>query len=632
LRTGPLSTWRVGLWVLLAYLATILAVTWPVAFKLSSGVLSDPVVDTYCHMWDMWWTWWSVFLGKSSFTASTLLHYPPGVKTTNFLAGPLLFFTAGLIRLFVSNPKATYNLVVLFSILCSCVGGYVAGRRFLESRRAAFLVGAVVAFNPMVMMQVRLGIVEFINLGWAMLFLGSLVRLRRQMDLRSALLSGLWFCVAAAWAWYFGPLLVLLGGGYLLYTLDYRRLLTGRVRTIAPFALWGAILCTMVVVSLRVTSATSIGPRLQQAETRLVSDLRGQSINLRTPGHNEVMEKGRQGKWHPFEALASLEVKLDSSLDPVLGFTSWDRHQGNSFYFIPRWLAPVALALLALLLARSRLIGLCAGLIALCTLVALGPCVIFAGKVHFGTYGWTPYGLLARLVPGIGRMQFPNRTLLLASFALALMAGRGLQVLLERRRWGGWKGIVVTAVCVLLTVVGGASLFEHPMGLTPMQIPRFYQKLAQTPGDIGVINIPFVLGKNVTRGSTLARSAYYQTLHHKRDFSGPVPEAFRGAQRPAPIIFNNLVTRIADITDGAIRPLLLGSLERWMMRRDLLALHQYGFRYIVLHELDMDIGSKSAILKLLEQLLSKPVREINKANALEPPDPICIFSILPKLL
>jgi hypothetical protein len=76
------SPWVTHGLVIVGYIALTLAATFPVAFRPSSGAMGKPVVDVFCHQWDIWWAWWSLFEGRGSFLFTDYLHYPPGVSTS----------------------------------------------------------------------------------------------------------------------------------------------------------------------------------------------------------------------------------------------------------------------------------------------------------------------------------------------------------------------------------------------------------------------------------------------------------------------------------------------------------------------------------------------------------------------
>jgi hypothetical protein len=610
--------WRAWALVLAAYLVLVVAATFPVAFRLFGGTVSEPELDLYCHLWDIWWGFRTFVERQGSYLFTDHLHYPPGIATSDFLSGPLLFLVAGLLRALLGDLKATFNVVALLSLLVSCLGGYSAGRLLLKDRAAAFYVGVAVAFNPMVFLQLRVGLVEFVNLGWGMLFLGSLVPLRERMDARSALVSLLWFVVASTWAWYMGPLLLVLAAFFLLATTELRALRASGGRRVALLLGWAAATVAFVLFSFSVTSVASVGRELHLAEARIVGQLEARNVRRL----EEVTSLGINAP----EGMPSFEVKLNNSIDPVRSFTAFGRYAPGSAFFLLRWAVPLLLAAAALALARSRAALAWTGAVGFSALLALGPCLVVDGAVWLGSWSFTPFGLLGRLAPELGRMQFPNRMVLLVAMALALLAGAGLEALLARLRLRGIGRAIAVGAAALLTAAGGVSLLEFPLPQAPLPVPRFYERLARAPGRTALINVPFVEGRAVIRRECLARDAYYQTTHHKLDLSGPVPAVMRRSSRPASIARNELLVRLAELTDG--RPHRAPT-ER-ERRRLLLALSElraHRFDAIVLHRLDLRDGAFRGIKALLDGLLPPPESDTSVGGDPAVADPLLVYRL-----
>jgi hypothetical protein len=611
--------WRITALVLVAYLGLVLTVTFPIAFRIFGGPIGRPEVDLFCHLWDIWWGWWTFFKGQGSYFFTEYLHYPDGIPTSGFLSGPLLFFMAGLLRQLTGDLGASFNIIVIFSFVCTAMGGYYAGLRLLKSRPAAFFVGVAVAFNPMVIFQLRLGLLEFINLGWGMMFLGSLASLQERMDLKSLLISIAWFMVTSLWAWYMGPLFLIFAGWQLLFLTDPRGLFTSRRRHALLLLGWVAATVGFVLFSFSVTSASKLGRTMQREEIKLVQQMVKNNVHML----KQVTSMGI----HTPATMTTLEVKLNNSLDPFHAVKSWQRYVPGSAFFLPRWIVPLLLSFLALVIAWNRIFLMCGFVILFGSLVAVGPCVVIDGLVSFKTYGWTPFGLLARLFPEMGRMQFPNRMLLLAAIAIAIMAGSGLKALLERLRWSPVRSALLAVVASLLTTVSGLSLIDYPLPQTNLVVPSFYKRLSTQAGKTAVLDIPFLHGRAVVRRECLARNAFYQTTHYKLSFSGPVPAVLQGAVRPRAITDNEFIRRVAALTDGELLP-PPSEAERARLRQALTRLRAYRFNTIVLHTYDLEPPSLQAIKDLFSGLMEQP--EENNHPIIAPAhynDPLLIYRI-----
>jgi hypothetical protein len=182
---------------------------------------------------------------------------------------------------------------------------------------------------------------------------------------------------------------------------------------------------------------------------------------------------------------------------------------------------------------------------------------------------------------------------------------------------------VAAACAALLTVVGSLSLVDYPTPQTEQPVPRFYHRLAALEEDFAIIEVPFAQGSEVIRGQALARHAYYQTVHHKRLFSGPVPSYIVEASRPSEVADNPLLRALKRIADGGVAPPSSREAERGLDQ-----LQRRGFRYIVLHDPDLGEGALDAMRKLLSELLGPP--EYDKSADVEDlPDLLVIYRIPP---
>ncbi len=585
--------------LLLGYLILVLLVTFPALLHFSSTCLGEPQVDVHCHLWDIWWSHRALGEGIGEWSRSEHIYYPAGISVWRFLAGPLMFLFSTLMHLVLGELKAAYNALILCSILCSCVGGYLLGVRALGDRTAALLVGVVVAINPVVLNHVTDGLPEFVNLGWAMLFLRSLLVMNERRDLPSALASVFWYVVATLWCWYIGALLVILAGIFLLVHTHIPRLFTAERRYLLVLCLWGAGILAMVAVASRATGVGTVSQRLRSAEAQIVAGMRGaeDQIDIRKP--HFLYPHARRLGVEDIHSVESLEIKLLTSVDPVGLVSAWSPDARQAELFPLRWAAPLLLALLAAALARQRLV-LFAGVVFLFTsAVALGPCLVVDGGVCWEACGWTPYSLLGKVVPGLGRIQFPRRMLLLAILALALLAGLGLRAVMAR--WPRIPGPLLLSIAALLSVVGALSLTGYPMARSSLPVPGFYRQLAEHPEDFAILDVPFTYGAAVTHHGTGPRYAYYQTVHGKRKYGGAVPLYLADPDHPEEIETNPLLRALRELADGKEHGVARPELERGAAD-----LRRYRFRHIVVHTGDLEPGALAAIRDLLTDLIGLP--------------------------
>ncbi len=585
--------------VFLGYLLLTAAVTYPALFSLSSAAMGEPQVDVHCHLWDIWWSNRTLAAGAGTWSFSDYIYYPAGISVWRFFAGPLLFLFSTAMHFLLGDLKAAYNATVICSILCSCLGGYVLGREVLRDRAAALLVGVVVAINPVVLNHVKDGLPEFVNLGWAMLFLRSLVIMNRERDLRSAALSLFWYVVATLWCWYIGALLVILAGLFLLVFTSIPRLFSRDRRYLLILLFWAAGVFTMVIVASKTTSVGMVSQRLKQTEAQLVRGMRGYEGELDLGRPHYLYSHARRLGIKDIDSVESFEIKLLTSVDPVSLVTAWKVRARHAELFPLRWLIPLLMALLALVLARERMVVFCGVVILFTGAVALGPCLVVGGEVCWQTCGWTPYSLLGKLVPGLDRIQFPRRMLLVAILPLSLMAGLGLKEL--SGRLPRLPGPVALALAAALSLCGALSLSGYPLARSRLPVPNFYNQLAKESADFAILDVPFTYGAKVTYHGAGPRYAYYQTVHGKRKHGGAVPLYLATPKHPKDIATNALLRSLRRIADGKDP-----DSTRAEVVKGAASLGRHRFRYIVIHPSDLTQKAAAAMGKLLASFLSLP--------------------------
>jgi len=85
------------------------------------------------------------------------------------------------------------------------------------------------------------------------------------------------------------------------------------------------------------------------------------------------------------------------------------------------------------------------------------------------------------------------------------------------RRWPSRRQALVTGMGVLLIV----ELLPAPITLYSAAVPDVYRRIAATPEDVRVLELPFGIRDGTSSvGDFTARSQFYQTVHGKRLMGG----------------------------------------------------------------------------------------------------------------
>jgi len=180
----------------------------------------------------------------------------------------------------------------------------------------------------------------------------------------------------------------------------------------------------------------------------------------------------------PPAKLVGLLIPAFFERDPALHWGPWDRVEVGYLGILP-----LVLAMLALILWRSRLNLFMLLLAGLALLVALGSYSIVQGWL----YEW---------VPGFSKLRAPARIVLLMDFGLAVLAARGLNVLLHPlnpAQRAKWNGFVRMAPWLLVgTVLLTAPLGYYALLMGQEKDPSIFMRIARA--DNGLILFLIFLG------------------------------------------------------------------------------------------------------------------------------------------
>jgi len=198
------------------------------------------------------------------------------------------------------------------------------------------------------------------------------------------------------------------------------------------------------------------------------------------------------------------------------------------------------------LVRRSRFfiaLGVIAGVL------ALGPS---PSEVASGSFGWSPFGLLAH-VPGLSLFRIPARYTELLNLAMAMLAGAACAAL--HRRFGG-AGRAVTIVLTLVLLSEFYVVNFPGGGPQPFPVPSVYKYIATLPPG-AVLSLP-----DYARTPLWFQEAdyqYFSTAHWQPIVNGDSREF-----PPQFVQFSDRVKRFPDPAAAA-------------------AMRKAGVKYVVLH-------------------------------------------------
>ena len=415
------------------------------------------------------------------------------------------------------RPVLAHNLVALLVLVFNGLAMYLAARALVRSRAAAFAAGVVFAFNSYTMLKLSMGSIHKSTVGFLPLFLWALHRFAQRPDpLGLAITAVALQAIYQQYPLYGLYALIMLG----LYTVwdAWRRRSFG-------FLPWvGALLLSSVFLAYA---------------SDLLLGFSGTQKNLAfTPGLSGLAEPNGY-----FDILRPLGHTLAAPTSLPIGLS----------------VVVIALAMLAAVRGRGmpRFLLAASGVF---LLLAAGPYLMSGGEpVELAGHNIPlPYRLLDLMVPSTyGRaLTFPLRILSVVMLGLALsvayaLAQQGASSTQRRRA-------LVAAAFTVLYLGESAIRFPElfPIQTTPVEIPNFFEDLAQEPEGVLLQLPPARVGeRELTHRYCFLAAVADKRMVNAHEASTPVLSGFPGA----------------DASPAAQRE-LLATLASWDVRW--LVLHQ----------------------------------------------------------
>ncbi|HEX2915211.1 MAG TPA: hypothetical protein VH186_30885 [Chloroflexia bacterium] len=158
------------LWPLILYAFLAIVFTWPLVLHLTDRGIQARSTDLWQNLWNIWWMKHSIFELHTNPFHTSLLFYPDSPVLYLHALNPL----GGLLSVplqWLFGLVTAFNLMVLLVFTFSGYSAYLLGRYLKLSRGAAFLVGVIFAFSPIISSELNMGQLEQLTLLWIPLFL-----------------------------------------------------------------------------------------------------------------------------------------------------------------------------------------------------------------------------------------------------------------------------------------------------------------------------------------------------------------------------------------------------------------------------------------------------------------------------
>lgn len=546
---------KLPLWgIVFIYAVLTLALTYPVAWNLSSAVVGYEGEDNVYSVWTSWWFKTALLDLHTSPANVTYLYHPVGLYQAMLMATPYTELSSlPLVLLF--GPVVAYNLIFLFSFFLTALFTYLLCYRLTGNSWAALAGGFIFAFSPTRTIHAAAGHFTQIMTYWFPLYALFLLKILQEPNRRNAVLCGLFLALSS--------LISLMHIAYF----------------VIPFTL------AVLLYEFRQERKALFKP-MRLSHLALAFAV---AAAITTPFFLPFLWQRLASGW-PFLDRPGI---VEYSADPVAYFTPSPYHPLFSRLSIQPFLEKVMygypfenllyLGWVPLLLAwygrKERTAQLWIGLGLVTGILSLGPLLKVNGELvtyvieDKTTYLLLPYALIKRL-PLYEMGRTPARLSEPLMLCLAVLVALGLA-----RFWQNWQARGGRLALTLVAL--GAIVFEYltlwPLPLTPAPSPAFYRQIASDGQDYAVLDIP-LLNRRV-----LGFSMYYQTIHQHPIVGGYLWRFPTEAMNMMRFI-ESLVAApsTADIVPASAEVDALGLIGR------------YNIRYVALHKGELPISTEAA--------------------------------------
>ncbi|MCU0498086.1 MAG: hypothetical protein MUF87_12110 [Anaerolineae bacterium] len=474
---------KVSLLTYLGYFMVAIGITFPLILNFSSQLIGHSTGDPYEMAHHIWWFKYALQTGEPLFYP-TLLAYPEGLQGISMWANPLQFFPAWLFA-FVMPVASAYNLTVLLTIaLNGWAMCFVLSRWFNGWSWAAFLGGLIYMAFPTMQGHLFHGHAGLLVAWAAPLYVYALLRLIDATDdaRRWMILSVVFFLLTPS--------------GHTLQTLYVLMPLTGAILCLCLYRQNGRGVLRVITVGAigGILLLIFLAPMLREAFTDTYADDTGYvrySLDLLapiTPSFDHPVFR----QWQYTHQVLGVNIAEGAA---YLGIAA------GILCLVAFWREPNARFFLAIALFAFIL-----GLGPLLKILDQPVTTLIDGHA---TYITLPWAFLYDL-PGFNLARTPGRFGFTIALAIAIAAGYGARVVLQRGRWGA----------ILVIGLGAFTLWEYQlfwsMPTVPADVPEAIAELRDREDLRAVMDVPW--------GNLLAakEGLYLQTWHQQALIAGQI--------------------------------------------------------------------------------------------------------------
>lgn len=566
--------------VALLYVAMTIAMTYPVAFRLSFELAGFDHQDSFEHLWMLWWGKKAIVDLHTSLANSTFIYYPLKIDHPMLAVEPYTkLVTIPLVMAF--GPLVAYNLHFLASFVLTAFSAYLLCRYLTKNSLASFVGGLIFAFFPHRVAHATGPFIQ-IMIYWYPLWALSLFLLLKKPTTRNALLGGVLLALSLLVglmhiAYFVIPFTLL----FLVY--NY---LTSRDELLNPLFQRGLVMTFGIAAIL--TAPFFLPFILDKLSGGLTYLARGGTIQYSADLWAFFVPSAQHPILSRIEALRLLGERVIHS------------YRGsfleNTVYI---GIIPFLLSLWAAMRNPKRM-GFWVILALASAILALGPLLKAGGQLvrynveQESSYIVLPYTLVKSL-PFYEMGRTPARLTETTMFAVAVLASHGTALVLER--WRSQRVQVFLSGCLaLLILFEYLSIFPFPTG--GKGVPAFYRDIARDSQDYALLDLP--IGPRITHHY----ATYYQTVHQHKIVSGHIYRVPLVAR-----VMLRFLGRLLGPTSGADIVAAPTDEER------LAVLNYSNIRYVVVHKSVMaakDPGSEKVMASFLRSFLGQAIYEDDK--------------------
>jgi len=461
--------------ILCGFVILTAGLTYPLVWHLSDSLPGFPPEDNFHYLWELWYPAHAIFERHTSPFVDPYIYSPFGfdlILNQDLSPATVLLFAPVT---FLLGEVVTYNLIVLMSFPLTAFGTYLLCRELWGSRLAAIVAGTIAGFCTYRVTH-ALGHLSIVTTQWIPFFLYYVERSVSHPTPRNGVLAGVFYSLSALVTWYYAV---------------------------------GCAVAALVYLSVRLTTSDRRPRELVRPAAAAIFV----TLVLVTPfivPYARVVVSGEMTS-RPVAEQAMYSASLADFFIPAVSHPLWGRAvsqlwrtRGNGEW-LAEWqvylgIVPLVLALVGMRAPRTRTVWAVIAVGVTTLIIALGPLLqpthASAGGPAIASWIWRiplPVRVVA-LVPPFSLLRAWSRMAFFVEIAVALLAARGLLLLLQRpprviSRWPLVWRVALTAAALALTTVDTLAVPYARSSVQPRPVDIW---LSTQPGDFATVEFPIL--------------------------------------------------------------------------------------------------------------------------------------------